>query len=194
MILGRFETYDKPRQHIKRWRCYFANKCPSSQSYGFLSSHVWMWEMDHKIGYHKEAPKNWCFQTVVLEWTLESPLDSKEIKLVNPKGNQPWILFGRTDAKADTPFLWPPNAEHLFTGKDPDDGKDWTQEKGTTEDKMVGQHHWLNAHEFEQTLGDGERQGSLVCCSPWGHKRSDMNEWLNNNNKWMKSNGIFPTT
>ena len=118
-----------------------------------------MWELDHKEGW---APKNWCFRTVVLEKTLESPLDSKEIKLVNPKGNQPWIFFGRTDAEAEAPILCPPAAKSGFIGKDPDAGKDWRQEeKGTTEDEMVGWHHWLNGHEFEQAPGDSEGQGSL---------------------------------
>ena len=130
------KSHDKPRQPIKNQRHYFANKGPTSQSYGFSSSHVWMWELDHKEGW---APKNWCFQTVVLERTLENPLDSKEIKLVNPKGNQPWIFIERTDAEADAPFLWPPDAESQFTGEDPDAGKEWRQEeKGTTEDKIVG--------------------------------------------------------
>ena len=108
----------------------------------------------------------------MLEKTLESPLDSKEIKPVNPKGNQPWIVIGRTDAEA--PILWPPDVKSQLIGKDPDAEKDWSQEeKGTTEDEMVGWHHRLNGHEFEQTLGDSEGQESLVCCSPWGRKESD---------------------
>ena len=107
------------------------------------------------------------FQTVVLEKTLESPLDCKEIKPVNPKGNQPWIFIGRTDAKAEAPILWLPEVKSQLIGKDPDIGKDWRQEeKGAAEDEMVGWHHWLNGHEFEQTQGDGEGQGSLACCSP----------------------------
>ena len=142
------------------------------------SSHVWMWELDHKEGW---AAKNWCFQTVVLEKTLECPLDSK-IKPVNPKGNQLWVLSGRTDAKAEAPILWPPDAKSWFIGKDPDAGKDWGQEeKGATEDQMVGWHHWLDGHEFEQTQGDTEGQRSLECCSSWGCKESDMTEGLNNN-------------
>ena len=116
----------------------------------FSSSHVWMWELDHKEGW---ALKNWCFQTVVLEKTLESPLDCKEITPVNPEGNQPWIFIGRTDAEADAPLLWPPDAKSWLMGKDPDSGKDWLQGKWVTEDDMVGWHHWLNGHEFEQTLG-----------------------------------------
>ena len=126
------------------------------------------------------ALKNWCFWTVVLENTLESPLDCKEIKPVNPKGNQSWIFIGRTDAEAETSILWPPDKKNWLIGKDPDAGKDWRQEeKGTTENEMVGWHHWLGGHEFEQTLGDGEGQGSLACCSPWGHKELDMTDWLN---------------
>ena len=116
--------------------------------------------------------KNWCYWTVVLEKTLESPLDCKEIQPVNPKGNQSWIFIGRTDAKAEAPILWPPNAKNWFTGKDPDAGKNWRQEeKGITEDEMIQWHHQLNGHEFEQTLGDSERQGSLLCCSPLGLQR-----------------------
>ena len=116
------------------------------------------------------APKNWCFWTVVLEKTPESPLDSKEIKPVNPKGNQPWIFIGRTDAQAEAPIIWPPDAKSWLIGKDSDAGR----EKGMTEDEMAGWHHWLNGYEFEQTPGDGEGQGSLVCCGPWGLKESDI--------------------
>ena len=134
------------------------------QSYGFSSGHVQMGELDHKEGW---APKNWCFWIVVLEKTLESPLDCK-IKPVNPKGNPSWIFIGRTDA--DTPILWPPDAKSWLIRKDPDAGKDWRPEKGMTEDEMVGWHHQLNGHEFEQALGVGVGQGSLVCCSPWGLK------------------------
>ena len=114
-------------------------------------------------------------------WGIESPFDSKKIKSVNPKGNQSWIFIGRTDAEAEAPILWPPVAKSWLIGKDPDAGKDWRQEKkGMTEDEMFGWHHWLNGHEFEQAPGDGDRQGSLVCCSPWGHKELNMIEWLNN--------------
>ena len=142
----------KPRQHIKKQRPYFANKGPSSQGYGFSSSHVWMWELDRKESW---MLKNWCYWTVVLEKTLESPLDCKDIKLVNPKGNHSWIFIGRTDAEAETPIFWPHDMKSLFFRKEPDAGKDWKQEeKGTTEDKMVGWHHWLNGHEPEQTLWD----------------------------------------
>ena len=128
------KSYDQPRQHIKKQRYHFANKCPSSQGYGFSSGHVWMWELDYK---ENLAQKNWCFWTVVLEKTLESPLDSKVIQQVHPKGNQSWIFIGRTDA--ETPILWPPDAKNWLIGKDPDVGKDWRwEEKGMTEDEMVG--------------------------------------------------------
>ena len=124
-----------------------ANKGPSSQSYGFSSSHVWMWELDYKESW---APKKWCFSTVVLEKTLESPLDCKEIQPVHPRGAQSWVFIGKTDAEAETPVLWPPDVKNWLIGKDPDAGKDWRwEEKGTTEDEMVGWHHWLNGHEFE---------------------------------------------
>ena len=140
-----------------------------------------MWELDHKEGC---MPKNWCFWTVVLEKTLESPLDCKDIKPVNPKGNQSWIFIRRTDAGAEALILWPPDAKNWLIRKDPDAGKDWGQEeKGMTEDKMVGWHHCLNGHEFEQAPGNGEGLGSLACCSPWGPKESVTTERLNNKNK-----------
>ena len=126
------------------------------------------------------ALKNWCFWTVVLEKTLESALDCKKIKLVNPKGNQLWIFIGSCDAEA--PILWSPDVKSWLIWKDPDARKDWGQEeKEATEDEMVGWHHQLNGNEFEQTWGDGEGQGSLACCSPWGSKELDTTEWLNNN-------------
>ena len=121
--------------------------------------------------------KSWCFWTVVLEKTLESPLDCKKIEPVNPKGNQSWIFIGRTNAEAS--ILWPPDAKSWLIWRDPDAGKDWWQENGMTEDEMVGWHHWFDGHEFEQALGVGDGQGGLACCSPWGHKESDMTEWLN---------------
>ena len=128
----------------------------------------------------RQALKNWCFWTVVLEKTLESPLDYKEIKPVNPKGNQSWIFIGRTDTEAEVPILWPPNVKNWLIRKYPDAGKDWRQEeKGTTEDEMIGWHHQLNGHEFKQALGVGAGQGGLVCCSPWGLKESDTTERLN---------------
>ena len=143
----------------------------------FSSSHVWMWELDYKESWKL---KNWCFWTVVLEKCLESPLDCKEIKPVNPKGDQSWIFIGKTDAEAETPILWPLDAKNWHIGKDPDAEKDWRQEeKGMAEDKMVGWHHWLDRHEFEQAPGVGDGQGSLACCSPWGRKELDISEWLN---------------
>ena len=162
------ENYDQPRQHIEKQRHYFANKGPSIQSYVFFSSHVWMWELDYK---EKWAPKNWCFWTVVLEKILESPLDCKEIKPVNPKGNQSWIFIGRTNAEAEALILWLPNVKNWLIGKDPDAGKDWRQEeKGMAEHEIVGWHHRLDGYEFGQALGDGGGQGSLGCGSPWGHR------------------------
>ena len=140
-----------------------------------------MWELDHKEGW---VPKNWCFWTVVLEKTLESPVVSKEIKTVTPKGGQPWIFIGTASAEAEAPILWPYDAKSWLTGKDPDPGKDSGQEeKWAIEDEMVGWHHLLNGHEFEHTPGDIEGQGNLACCSPWGCKEVDMTEQLNNNYK-----------
>ena len=160
------ETYDKPRQHIKKQRHHFADQDPYSQSYGFSSRHVQMWVLDHKEGW---VPKNWCFRIVVLKKALESSLDCKKIKSVYPKGNQAWIFIGRTDAEAEAPILWPPDEKSWLIGKDPDARKDWGQEeKGKTEDETVGWHHRLNGYEFEQTLWDSEGQGSLACCSAWG--------------------------
>ena len=160
-----------PRQHIKKHRHYFANKGPSSQSCGFSSSHVWLWEVGHKEAW---VPKNWCFWTVVLEKTLESPLDCKE------KGDQSWMFIGRTDVKAETPILWPPHVKSWLIGKDSDAGRDWGQEeKGTIEDEMARWHHRLDGHESEWTPGDGDGQGGLACCDSWGHKESDTTEQLN---------------
>ena len=154
-----------------------ADKGQSSQSYGFSSSHVWLCELDYKESW---APKNWCFWTVVLQKTLERPLDCKEIQPVHPKENQFWIFTGRTYAKVETPKLWPPDGKNWLIGKDPDAQKDWRQEeKGMTEDEMVGWHHQLDGHEFEQDPGVGDGQGGLACCSPWGCKESDTTEWLN---------------
>ena len=141
------KSYDQPRQHIQKQRHYFANKGPSSQGYGFSSSHVWIWELDYKESW---ALKNWCFWTVVLEKTLESSLDCKEIQPVHPKGDQSWIFIGRTDTEAETPILWPPDAKNWFIWKDPDAGKYWRQEKKEmTKNEMVRWHHWLNGHEFQ---------------------------------------------
>ena len=136
-----------------------------------------MWELDYRESW---ALKNWCFWTVVLEKTLESPLDCKEIQPVHPKGNQSWIFIRRTDAEAEPPLFWPPDAKNWLIGKDPDAVKDWRwEEKGTTEDEMVGWHHRLDGHEFEQAPGVSDGQGSLEWCSPWGRKESDTTEWLN---------------
>ena len=138
------------------------------------------WKLDHKEDW---VPKNLCFWAVVWEKTLESPLDSKEIKSVNLKGNKSWIFIIRIDAQAEVSALWPPDAKSQFIGKDPDAGKDWRQDrKGMTEDEMAGWHHWLNGQEFDLALGDGEGQGNLACCSPWGRKELDTTEWLNNDN------------
>ena len=134
-------------QHIEKQRYYFANKGLSSRGYGFFSSHVWMWDLDYKESW---ALKNWCFWTVVLEKTLESPLDCKEIQPVHPKGNQSWIFIARTDVEAETAIVWPPDVKNRLIGKDPDARKDWEQgEKEMTEDEMVGWHHQLDGHEFE---------------------------------------------
>ena len=177
LLLGREAVTNQVSIHIKKQRRYFANKGPSSQSYGSSSSHEWMWVLDHKGGW---ALQNWCFWTVVLEKTLESPLDSKEIKPTNPKGNQPWIFIGSSDAEAETPTLWPPDAKSPLIGKDPNAGKDWRQEeKGTTEDEMVGWHHRLEEHKSQQAPAVGDGQGSLVCCSPRGHKELDSTEQPN---------------
>ena len=141
------KSYDKPRQHIKKQRHNFADKGPSTETYCFSSSHVWMWELDHKKGW---VLKNWFFWTVVLEKTFESPLDCKGIKQIYPKGNQSWIFIGRTDAEPEAPKLWQHYAKSWLIRKDPDAQKDWMQEgKGMTEDEMVGWHHWHNGHEFE---------------------------------------------
>ena len=165
------------RQHIRKQRHYFANKGPSSQGYGFSCGHVWMWELDYKEGW---VPKNWCFWTVVLEMTLESPLDCKEIQPVHSKGDQPWVFIERADVEAEATILWPPDAKSWFIGKDPDAGKDWGQEeKGTTEDEMVAWYHQLNGHGFGWTLGVGDGQGGLACCGSWGLKESDTTEQLN---------------
>ena len=151
------KSYDQPRQHIKKQRHYFAYK----DSYSVSSSHVWMWKLDHQEGW---APKNWCLQTVMLEKTFESLLDCKEIKLVNPKGNQPWIFLGRTDAEAEAPIFG-----HLMQKVDSLEktlilGKTEGRRRG--QQKMFGGHLWLDGHEFEQILGNCEEQGSLECCSP----------------------------
>ena len=150
-----------------------------SQGYGFSSSHVWMWELDYEESW---AQKNWCFWTMVLEKTLESPVDCKEIQPVHPKGDQSWVVIGRADVEAETPIFWPPDAKSWLIGKDPNAGKDWGQEeKGTKEDEMVGWHHRLDGHGFGWTPGVGDGQGS------WGRKESDTTERLN----WTELIGIY---
>ena len=161
------KSYDQARWHIKKQRHYFVNKGPSSQSYGFSSSHVWMWELDYKESW---VLKNWCFWTVVLEKTLESPLDCKEIQPVLSKGDQSWLFIGRTDAEAETPILWPPDVKSWLIRKDPDAGKfEGRRRRGRQRIK------WLDVITYSMDmslnkLGDGEEQGSWACYSPWGHR------------------------
>ena len=152
---------------------FFSNKGPSSQGYGFSSVHVWMGELDCEESW---VLKNWSFWTVVLEKTLESPLHCKEI---HRKGVQSWVFIGRTDIEAETPILWPPDAKSWLIWKDPDAGKNWGQEKGTTEDEMVVWHHWFDGHRFGWTLGVNDGQGDMACCSSWGRKEPDTTERLN---------------
>ena len=172
------ESYNQLRQHIKKAEMLL---CQQRQGYGLSSSHVRMWGLDFK---ETQAQNNWCFWTVVLEKTLESPLDCKEIKPVNRKGSQSWIFIGRTNANVEAPILWPPESKDWLIGKDPDAGKDWGQEeKGMTENEMVEWHHQLDGHEFEQAPGVGDGRRSLVCCSPWGCIELDMTEQL----IWTKS-------
>ena len=153
LFLGR-KTMTNLDSILKNERHYFADKGPSSQGFGFSCGHVWMWELDCEEGW---ALKNWRFWTVVLEKTLESPLDCKEIQPVHFEGDQPWDFFGSNDAKAEAPVLWPPHAKSCLIGKDSDAGRDWGQEeKGMTEDEMAGWHHWLDGHESEWTPGVGD--------------------------------------
>ena len=156
---------------------YFSEKGSCSQSYGFSSSHVQMWKLDHKEGW---GLKNWCFWIVVLEKAVQSSLDCKESQLVHSRGDQPWVFFGRNDAKAETPVLWPPHAKSWLIGKVSDAERDWGQEeKGTTEDEMAGWHHRLDGRESEWTPGVADGQGGLACCNSWGCKESDTTEQLN---------------
>ena len=170
------KSYKKPRQHIEKQRCYLTNRGPSSQSYGSSNSHLWMWELDHKESW---VPKNWCFLTLVLEKTLESPLDYKEIQVVQKEISPGCSLEGLM-LKLKLQYFWLPNAKSWLIGKDPDAGKVWGQEeKRMTEDEMVGWHHRLDGHRFGWTLGVGKGQGTMACCGSWGRKESDTTEWLN---------------
>ena len=179
------ESYAQPRQHIKKQTHYFVNKGLSRQGYGFSSSHVWRSELDYKESW---ALKNWCFWTAVLEKTLESPLNCKEIQPVHPKGDQSWVFTRRTDVEAETPILWPLEVKSWLIWKDPDAGKDWGWEKGLTEDEMVGWHNQLNGNGFEWTLGVGDGQRGLVCCSSWGHK--EQLNWTELNTGESGNSGI----
>ena len=177
MLIPWKKSYDQPRWYIEKQRYYFANKGPSSQGYGFSSGHVWMLELDCEESW---VLKNWCFWTVVLEKTLVSPLDCKEIQPVHTKRDQSWVFIGRTDVEAEIPILWPPYVKSWLIGKDSDAGRDWRQEeKGTTEDEMAGWHPRLDGHESEWPPGVGDGQGGLVCCDSWGCKEPDTTEQLN---------------
>ena len=168
-----------------------ANKGPFSQNYGFSSSHVWMWELNHKEGW---APKNWCFWTVVLEKTLQSPLDCKEIQPVHPKGNQSWVFIGRTDAEAETPILWPPDVKNRFIGKDPDAGTDWRQnEKWMTEDETVGWHYVhhlvdMSLNKLQEIVKDRETWSRAVHGVP--KSQTQLSNWtimVLNGGLWEKN-------
>ena len=176
------KSYDQPRQHIQKQRHYFANKGPSSQSYGFSSNHVQMWELNLKESW---APKNWCFQTVVLEKTLESPLDCREIQPVHHKGNQSWVFIGRTDAEAQAPILWPPDAKSWFTGKDPDAGKDWRrEEKGTTgwDGWMASLTQWTSLSKLQELVMDREAWHAVI--HRMAKSRTRLSDWTELN--WLK--------
>ena len=180
MLIPRKKSYDQPRQHIKKQRHYFAKKGPSSQSYGFPCGHVRMWELDCKESW---APKNWCFWTVVLEKTLESPLDCKEIQPVHSEGDQPWDFFGRNGAKAETPILWLLHAKSWLLGKDSDAGRDWGQEEmGTTEDEMAEWHHQLDGHEFGWTLAVVmDREAWCAAVHGVTKSRTRLSKWTEQN-------------
>ena len=179
------KSYDQPRQHIQKQRHYFASREPSSQAYVFSNGHVWMWELDCEESW---APKNWCFWTVVLEKTLENPLDCKEIHLVHSEGDQPWDFFGKNDGEAETPVLWPPHVKSWLIGKDFDAGRDRRQEeKGTTEDEMPGWHHWLYGREWTSGVGDG--QGGLAMLWFMGSQRV-RHDWVSELN-WIEQ-GFVP--
>ena len=180
MIASWQESYDKPSQCVEKQRHYSPKKGLYSQGYGLPSHHVCLWELDHTEG---RTPKKWCLQIVVLDKTPENSLGSKEIKLVNFKGNEPWIHIGRTDAEAEAPVFWSPNANSWLIGKVPDSGKDWGQmEKRASENEMAGWYHWCDGHELGQTLGDGEGQGGLACMGSF-HRVTKRWTWLGN---WTK--------
>ena len=192
-LWGRTEsdTTEATQQQQSDW-CEVISHCSFDLHFS-SSGHIWMWELDCEESW---VPKNWCFWTVVLEKTLESPLDSKEVQPVHTKGDQSWVFIGKTDAKAETPILWSPLAKSWLIGKDSDAGRDWGQEeKGMTEDEMAGWHHWLDRHEFEWTPGVGDGQGGQVCCDSWGCKDSDRTEQLNwtelNNEQCWASFHVF---
>ena len=185
------KSYDQPRQHVKKQRHYFANKDSSNQGYGFFSSLVWMWELDYKESW---VPKNWCFWTVVLKKTLESPLDCKEIQPVHPKGNQSWIFIGRTDAEAKTPMLWPPDVKNWLIWKDPDAGKDWMQEKGTTgwDGWMASPTQWTWVWASSRSWWWTGRPSVLQSMGV-SKSRTQLSDWaeLNWGKFWMKTWGIL---
>ena len=184
LFLGRKAMTNLDSIVDRKQRHCFANKSPSSQGYYFSSNHVWIWELEHKESW---AQKNWCFWTVVLKKTLESPLDHKEIQTVHSKGDQSWVFIGGTDVEAETPILWPLDAESSLIWKDLDAGKDWGQEeKGRTEDEMVGWHHWHNGHVFGWILGVGDGQGGLVYCAVHGVPKS----WTRLSNWTELRNGL----
>ena len=165
--------YDQPRWHIKKQRHYFASKDPSSQGYGFCSGHVWMWELDCEESW---GSNNWCFWTVVLEKTLESPLECKEIQPVHPKGDQSCVFIGRTDAEAETPILWPRHVKSWLFGNDPDAGRDWGVGGEGDGREWDG---WMASPTRWTWVWVGDSQGGLACCDSWGCKELDTTEWLN---------------
>ena len=176
LLLGR-KVMTNPDSILKSRDITLSTKVCIVKAMVFSSGHVWMWELDYKESW---VPKNWCFWTVVLEKTLESPLDCKGVQPVHPKGDQSWVFIGRTDVEAETPILGHLMQKSWLIGTDPDAGKDWgKEEKGMAEDEMVGWHHWLNRHGFGWTLGVGDGQRGLACCSSWSCKESDTTERLN---------------